>query len=455
MRQKQTKQMACQPEIHVGIMSSDVIIFELNGDYFINTTTEYITGLCHIHYIDERSCNLLVGNESKNFALPVMFTPQHAHNSFELRGVTIGINFHWERKESQLFTGQLKFMEESRILTAINIVPLEDYLRSVISSEMSATSSPELLKAHAVISRSWLMAQVEQRKKIKNGINNPVLLQSDTEHIRWYGREDHQNYDVCADDHCQRYQGITRTTTKAVDDAINRTYGQVLVYEDEICDARYSKCCGGITEKYENVWETTVHAYLTKVIDNIAEPRNYDTRLDTEEKALRWIKDSPEAFCNTRDIDILNQALNNYDQETANFYRWQVSIGQDELIRLLNQKINLNVGKVIDLVPVERGESGRLIRLLIKGTDRSVIIGKELEIRKALSSTHLYSSAFVVEKSDIEHGIPQTFVLYGAGWGHGVGLCQIGAAVMAEQQFTYVQILQHYFRGASLEKKYF
>lgn len=443
-----------QPEIHVGIMSSEVISFELHGKYLIAATDDQIEGICHIHYRDGQSCMLLVGDQSRNLTLPVVFKPQNKQNSCELKGVTIGINFHWERKENQSFAGQLKFMEENNSLTAINIIPLEEYLRSVISSEMSATSSPELLKAHALISRSWLLAQIERRKRNKGEKNSPVALQSDTEHIRWYGREDHENYDVCADDHCQRYQGTTRASTRAVDDTINATFGQVLVYEGEICDARYSKCCGGITETFENVWEPTAYPYLAKVIDNDREPLNYVTKLDSEESALRWIKGTPEAFCNTTDHEILKQALNNYDQETTNFYRWQVSIGQEELRVLLKKKVNLDVGNVIDLIPVERGESGRLIKLLIKGTERSIVIGKELEIRKALSTSHLYSSAFVAERRDVEQGVPQSFVLYGAGWGHGVGLCQIGAAVMAEKKFTYSQILQHYFKGAVLEERY-
>ena len=328
------------------------------------------------------------------------------------------------------------------------------YLISVISSEMSATSSAELLKAHAVISRSWLLAQIRKGSKLLIEGNYINCYETPEERIKWYDREDHTNFDVCADDHCQRYQGITRASTPAVNEAIDKTYGQVLIYNHEICDARFSKCCGGVTELFENAWEPVHHPYLTKVIDGDSAPEGDATDLKAEANAEKWIKTTPEAYCNTTDQQILSQVLNDYDQETPDFYRWTVTYTQNEVRQLLKMRIGVEVGDVLDLIPVERGESSRLIKLKIIGTQSSKIIGKELEIRKALSESHLYSSAFVIEKGQLLNGIPQSFTLKGAGWGHGVGLCQIGAAVMGAKGFGYAQILSHYFRGAKLEKMY-
>lgn len=366
-------------------------------------------------------------------------------NSFKLKDVIIGIQFHWERKEDQHFPGDLKFIVENDAISAINIVSLEDYLTSVISSEMSATSSVELLKAHAVISRSWLLAQINKNRSLeKDKTNYQTSLVTPTEIVRWYDRENHARFDVCADDHCQRYQGISRQSTEWVKKVINDTRGEILIYDGVICDTRFSKCCGGVMERFENVWEPVSHPYLQDKPDNVEGAPLPD--LTEEETAEKWIRTAPAAFCNTQDRDVLRQVLNDYDRETADFYRWIISYSQEEIATLIRERSGIDFGQIIALQPIERGTSGRIIRLKIIGTERVMTIGKELEIRRTLSKTHLYSSAFVVDMEDEnEDGIPQTITLTGAGWGHGVGLCQIGAAIMAENGYGYKEILRHYF----------
>ncbi len=390
----------------------------------------------------------------------LIFTPQNEKTDvFELIDVTIGINFHWERKENQRFTGALKIIMEDEKLTAINVISVEDYLTSVISSEMSATASLELLKAHAVISRSWLLAK---KTESENGLYNQSSAVSifhsnegkeNEQYIRWWDREDHTNFDVCADDHCQRYQGVTRASTEIVKQAIAETYGQVLIFEDKICDARFSKCCGGVFEEFQNCWDEVYHPYLRKTRDYKSDTFLPD--LTVENEAQNWIRTSPDAFCNTKDKKVLAQVLNNYDQETTDFYRWKVEYTQKELADLILKRLGVDYGEIIDLVPIERGTSGRLIRLKIVGTKKTRTIGKELEIRRTLSESHLYSSAFVVDKEFSEgNEIPAKFILTGAGWGHGVGLCQIGASVMGEKGYGYDAILEHYYPDSELKKLY-
>lgn len=388
---------------------------------------------------------------------------------FELRNVIIGINFHWERKETQRFRGTLKIIVEEGRLTAINVIPIEEYLTSVISSEMSATASLELLKAHAVISRSWLLNKLktgagERKPEVTippgNTAEDSPLSVLPAQLIKWYDHEAHTHFNVCADDHCQRYQGITRTSTLQAIEAVSATRGEVLMHEGDICDARFSKCCGGAFEEFQNCWENIRHPYLigrrdyqTEMQSTAATPQLPDLTIETE--AEKWIRTTPAAFCHTQDKRVLSQVLNNYDQETADFYRWKVSYTQQELSELIYQRSGIDFGKIIDLIPVERGTSGRLVRLKIVGTLRSLIIGKELEIRRTLSPSHLYSSAFVIDK-ETGNGeeVPTRFTLTGAGWGHGVGLCQIGAAVMGEQGYPYDEILSHYYPGSKLEKQY-
>ena len=338
-------------------------------------------------------------------------------------------------------------------MCAVNELPVERYLESVISSEMSATSSLELLKAHAVISRSWLLVQMQNRRKGEATAHVAASeIQGNGELIRWYDREDHTLFDVCADDHCQRYQGITKETSAQVAEAIRQTAGQVLTDEDEICDARFSKCCGGETEEFQYCWENLRKPYLVALRDA---PQQEALDLTVEANADRWIRSSPESFCNTRDAKVLSQVLNNYDQETSDFYRWRVEYTQEQVQQLLTEKLGIDFGAVVDLIPVERGTSGRLSKLRIVGEKLTLVIGKELEIRRALSKSHLYSSAFVVDALDRnEQGIPKRFALIGAGWGHGEGLCQIGAAVMGERGYSYKEILLHYYPGAIIKQIY-
>lgn len=363
---------------------------------------------------------------------------------FTLQGVTIGVHFHWERKEDQTFAGDLRLIVEDGKVTAINLLGVEDYLTSVISSEMSATSHIELLKAHAVISRSWVLRPILNPSGLPAQPSHKAQP-TDTEHITWYERDAHTHFDVCADDHCQRYQGITRQTSDNVRKAIEATWGEVLTYGGKICDARFYKSCGGATELFDNCWADEAHPYLQAVRDAGAGTPLPD--LTDEAQAEQWIRTSPDAFCNTSDKRILSQVLNNYDQETTDFYRWRVQYTQQELSELIRERSGIDFGTILDLRPVRRGPSARLVELEIVGTKHRMVIGKELEIRKWLSRSHLYSSAFVVDRND-----NQDFILIGAGWGHGVGLCQIGAAVMAEKGYTYQQILAHYFPGASLQR---
>jgi len=439
--------------INVGIMSANSIEFVLNGE-FTGANGKTYTGNQKAEYKDGQ---ILFDGQN---AAEIIFESAVETASFDLIDVVIGINFHWERKENQRFKGALKLIVENEQLTAINHISVENYLTSVISSEMSATASDELLKAHAVISRSWLLHPL-QESRAKNQDLRPktefktVNCQLSTvNYTKWYERDAHTHFDVCADDHCQRYQGITRASTAAVEKAIEATRGEVLMFEDQICDARFSKSCGGASETFENCWAPEHYPYLTKVIDNPTAPEGFELDLTAEVNAEKWIRQSPEAFCNTTDKKVLAQVLNNYDQETTDFYRWKVNYSQAELSELLARRSGIDFGEIIDLIPVKRGESGRIIELNIVGTKRSIVVGKELEIRKWLSNSHLYSSAFVVHKTDLSNGIPQHFTLTGAGWGHGVGLCQIGAAVMGEKGYPYNEILLHYFRGAELKRIY-
>ncbi len=403
-----------QPDVTVGIVSGQKIEFALNAPYMAKG--ELIEGEQTVEFSEGGI--LWRGMQYRELT----FTPQSPTASFSLHDVTIGVNFHWERKETQVFLGTLRLVVEADKITAINQLPVEQYLASVISSEMKATAGLELLKAHAVISRSWLLAQMRRREENsekKDGFFS--FIKKDDEIIRWYDREDHTIFDVCADDHCQRYQGITKQTSKAVEQALTATRGCILCYGDEICDARFSKCCGGVTEEFQYCWEDTAKPYLVSVAD---------------------------PFCNTNDKEVLSQVLNDYDLETNDFYHWTVEYTTEELSQLVSEKLKDDFGTITDLIPVERGKSGRIWKLKIVGTKKTLTIGKELEIRRALSESHLYSSAFDVEKTT------KGFRLHGKGWGHGVGLCQIGAAVMGQKGYKYDEILLHYYRGAEIKKIY-
>ena len=437
-----------QPDVTVGIVSAQKIHFSLNKPYLAKG--EKVLGEQVVEFSEGGV--LWNGNQYSQLT----FHPQSADASFSLSDVTIGVNFHWERKETQTFLGTLRFVVESDKIVAINELPVEKYLESVISSEMSATSSLELLKAHAVISRSWLLAQMKKRREVAESGNNffSFTKKEDTL-IRWYDREDHTLFDVCADDHCQRYQGITKETSPHVAEAIRQTKGQILMDGEEICDARFSKCCGGITEEFQYCWEDTPKTYLTAVRDIALGVEHTQPNLTNEEKAEKWIRFNPPAFCNTQDKKILSEVLNDYDQETVNFYRWKETLSQEKLQQLIADKLKMDLGAILDMKAVERGKSGRISKLQIIGTEKTFTIGKELEIRRTLSDSHLLSSAFVVDKYDKdEQGVPQRFELIGAGWGHGVGLCQIGAAVMGEQGYHYDAILLHYYQGAEIKKLY-
>ena len=441
------------PEISVGIVSGNGLTVTLHGAFTSLDARGSLTGRYTV--LAENEKLLLRGDQGTVMSgRELNLAPaENLECSFTLHAVTIGVDFHWQRDEDQTFSGKLRFILRGGKVTAVNILPVEEYLVSVISSEMSATSSPQLLRAHAVISRSWLLAQIDKTLRLLSVSEKYRTSHvTDDEITRWYDREDHKDYDVCADDHCQRYQGITRASTPDVEQAVRDTYGEVLMSGENICDARYSKCCGGVTELFENVWEPVSHPYLRKIVDSRSYKGVSDIDLTKEENAVAWISGEADAFCNTDDRDILSQVLNNYDQETNDFFRWKVVYTQEELSSLVREKTGTDFGLITALEPLERGTSGRLIRLKITGEKKTLIIGKELEIRKTLSRSHLYSSAFFAEKQEGDEGT--TFILHGAGWGHGVGFCQIGAAVMGACGYNYREILAHYFIDAEIKKLY-
>lgn len=445
--------MKIQPKINVGILAQKELKFSLSGNFLDKNNLRLEKG----NYSAFSANNQITiisesGEKFTNESFEII--PENEEFFFELMEVTIGVDFHWEQKENQQFQGSLKLISESGAVRAINCIGLEDYLKSVISSEMSATSSMELLKAHAVISRSWLLAQIEKSKSLESGGGlYKTSNETEDEIERWYDREDHATFDVCADDHCQRYQGITKIHSKNALQAVEETFGEVLASDEKICDARFSKCCGGLSENFENVWEPTRHKYLTKVVDSESgDTTCVDLRM--EEEADLWIRNNPHAFCNTSDKKILSQVLPDFDQTTTDFYRWKVEYLQNEIAALIKNRSGFDFGEIVKLEAVKRGHSSRIIKLKIIGTKKTLKVGKELEIRKWLSKSHLYSSAFVADHLDLKNGIPQKIVLTGAGWGHGVGLCQIGAAVMGEKGYAYHEILNHYFRGAELRRLY-
>ena len=444
--------MKAQPKIEVGILAGEELQFILAGAFAYNNAPFY-GGEFRAHVQNSQVViKSRAGAEKK--AGSIHISPLGSNSFFELKDVTIGVNFHWEQQENQRFRGSLKLVAEGDKVRAINIIDLEEYLKSVISSEMSESCSLDLLKAHAVISRSWLIAQIENTKSLKaDGNMSQKSCETDNQIIRWYNREDHSNFDVCADDHCQRYQGITRMQTGKATQAVEETLGEVLMFDNKICDARYSKCCGGVTESFENVWEPIEHPYLTRIVDSDINPDSTPD-LRNENEAEKWIRTSPPAFCNTADRSIIEQVLPKFDQNTTDFFRWQIEYSQSEISTLLRDRSGIDFGEIISIEPVERGVSGRLSKVRITGTKKTIITGKELEIRRWLSPSHLYSSAFVIDSQGVENNVPQRFILTGAGWGHGVGLCQVGAAVMSEKGYSYTEILSHYFTGAELKKYY-
>lgn len=424
--------------VDVGILRAPRISFDLNGRFCSES------GEC----VAKNSVFIEDGKISFNGKLyeEIVFVPCGDDSVFTLHDVVIGVNFHWQRKESQSFKGELHLIVEDAEVRAINRIDVEEYLVSVISSEMSATSSLEFLKAHTIVSRSWLYAQLLRKEKVQQSV---LGWENDNETIRWYAREDHTLFDLCADDHCQRYQGVTRAHNPNVEHAVRATAGVVLMYDGEVCDARFSKCCGGVTERFSVCWENVDFDYLQAFRD--CEGVESLPDLTTEQGVREWIESSPLSYCSTTDSGVLSQILNGYDRETNDFYRWTVVYSQKELSELVAERSGINFGTIQDLIPVERGASGRIVKLKVVGSITTRTIGKELEIRRCLSRSHLYSSAFVVNKVLDSTGSVQ-FVLKGAGWGHGVGLCQIGAAMMGEKGFACEQILAFYYPQSVLSQ---
>jgi len=438
-----------EPMISVGIMEG---VAQLRGRFNGVFRTPDGGVLQGPFVLESRAAGLTLGGHQGALTIgrgdEILCSPSPG-SDFLLHDVVIGLQFHWERKEDQRFEGALRLVcRPDGTLTVINQVPLEQYLKSVISSEMSGTSPLELLKAHAIASRSWLVAMLERQRGGLRPADAPA--ESTDEIIRWYAREDHDIYDVCADDHCQRYQGITKIITPGAGAAVDASRGTFLVHGEEVCDARYYKACGGITEEYQTAWEEVAIPYLRSISDG---PTEFSP-VRTEQEAVHWIEASPNAYCNTQDPNLLRQILPSFDQETADFFRWEVNYERKELEEILRERSGIDFGTLLRIVPLQRGPSGRIMRLRIEGSRRTVVVGKELEIRRWLSRSHLYSSAFVVHLEGEGEGGPARIRLQGAGWGHGVGLCQIGAAVMATRGHRAEQILTHYFPGSQVEKLY-
>jgi SpoIID/LytB domain protein len=438
-----------EPIITIGIKNANKIALNIVGEYYVPRLKIHVRGSA---YFESSSRGILFESTLGTYYInekDIFIAANEDNASFWIHNVKIGKGFHWEREEDQHFLGEFKFVKENGGITLVNIIPMELYLESVIGSEMSENASPALLESQAVVARSWTLAQLKKSKE------NPSNIHREKgEKLVWHERNSHTLYDFCADDHCQRYQGIKKTTALTTATAIDKTRGIVLMYEDEICDTRYSKSCGGISELYENVWSKKEHPCIESIYDFSSPTYFSDFDLRDEVKFRKWVRSSPEAFCNTNDEKILKQVLVDFDQETKDFFRWKKELSQDKLSSLIHQNLHHDFGEIIDLIPVARGKSGRIIKLKIVGTKRRFIIGKELEIRKTLSDNHLYSSAFFVEKQNVVNNIPQKFVLHGAGWGHGVGLCQIGAAVMGEKGYQFDEILEHYFPHARIKRIY-
>jgi stage II sporulation protein D len=440
-----------EPVISVGIIErAEQVHGVLNGFFELQNSVR-LDGAFHV--INESGRIILFDDEGVEVARAekIRCIPLNSATS-TLCQVTIGIKFHWERKEDQIFEGNLFFLaHDDGTITVINEIGVESYLKSVISSEMSAEAPLELLKAHAITSRSWMVSMLERQKKSKTP-SMPSLRSQKTkdEILQWYDREDHTHYDVCADDHCQRYHGITKVISKSAAEAVSVTHGQFLVYNKEICDARFSKACGGRTELFEHAWEDTSIPYLQSVSDSVIN----HLPVVNEDSAERWILSSPEVYCNTADGKILQHVLPSFDRDTTDFFRWKVEYQREQLEELLTKKSGIDFGTLMDIVPLKRGPSGRIYKLKIIGSKQTRIVGKELEIRRWLSNSHLYSSALIVNIERDDHGIPKKFIFHGSGWGHGVGLCQIGAAVMAVQGFTAEDILNHYFSPAEILRLY-
>lgn len=430
-----------EPEIQVGILSAEEVFLTLNETYFFDN--QAVSGEQTIANWNGE----LVWN-GKTY--PRIDLNPEGEGNFTLPEVMIGIQFHWQKKEEQTFKGGITLLPHNGQVILINRIKTETYLSSVICSEMNSSSPFEFLKASAIISRSWILSQ-KLHKRHSETADGICGYSNQEEMIRWYEQSEHQLFDVCADDHCQRYQGIGRITTNNSLKAVTETRGEVLVFNDDICDARFSKCCGGITEEYRYCWDDQRIPYLTSHRDSIPAIAG---NLQDEAEAKAWIESSPECFCNTRDHDLLYRILNHYDRRTKDFFRWHVIIPQKELTRRIKKETGIDFGKIIDLIPIERGPGGHLSKLKIVGTRCTKIFGKELEIRRILSKTHLYSSAFIIEKGEDKNGIPQSFTLRGAGWGHGVGMCQIGAAVMGKKGYNYKDILKHYYPNTTIKKLY-
>lgn len=434
------------PKITVGIIDhATELLGHLKGEFLLETHLP-VSGRFSAR-VENGLIILRDENVSEIFRSQLIRLKPVKDSTFTLFQVPIGTQFHWERREDQTFgKGDLILrLRSDRTLTAIHELGIEDYLRSVISSEMNEKAPKEFLKAHAILSRSWVLARKMGERKREGFLPNLTnQTKKEEEIIRWYGKEEHEFFDVCSQDHCQRYYGFPMSLSRKVEEAVRETSGEVMIFQDEICDARYSKCCGGITEEFSTAWEDKKIPYLKSISDGTISYRP----IQEEKEASLWIHSSPEAYCNLKDKTLLEEILSPVDRQTEDFFRWRVEYPQNELEEILREKSGVDFGTLKEITPLRRGPSGRIFLLKIVGSKSSLVVGKELEIRRWLSRSHLYSSAFAITRE------ADRFIFHGAGWGHGVGLCQIGAAVMALRGFSAEEILKHYFRGVEIKKIY-
>lgn len=354
----------------------------------------------------------------------IVLDTNNTSSHITVSNIMIGIQFHWQKHEDLDYRGiiEVGFNNQGK-LVVINEIDLENYLVSVNSSEMTSDCPIGLLESQTVVARNTVLATMG-----KHHYNT--------------------NFHLCSDDHCQCYHGKKREQ-QVSRQAVENTWGRILLHGDEICDARYSKICGGIMEDYRYVWENRDIPYMVSGIDS-DEEINYPA--NTEETAKELIDTSLPAYCNT-DLHKLPENLANL-YSTQNLFRWEVTYPREELESLISEKTGKDIGELQDIIPLERGDSGRLIYINLVGSDKTLKIGKELEIRRVLSKSHLYSSCFYVRKEMGTDGKVSRFILKGAGWGHGVGLCQVGATVMASKKIPYQKILEHYYKNTNLVSLY-
>jgi SpoIID/LytB domain protein len=366
---------------------------------------------------------ILLQNETRSLEFETTGPLFVAGSPVAVFDVPVGTGYHWEQKEDRTYPETMIFLlDVNGKLAAVNAVPVETYLEGVVPSEMHPNFPEEALKAQAVAARSKALA------------NLGLVHSADP-------------FDFCSDVHCQVYGGLSKTAASA-NRAVKKTAGLVLWEGGKIIDAVYGGVCGGHTEDVDKAWRTAPKRHLQGIADGPRQLKRYEP-LDDESNVRSWIQDSPPSYCNTL-TGSLPDALN----YTKKYFRWEVTLPQDELRSQIERRLGRNLGAVRDLIPISRGVSGRITKLKIVGTNGEQIVEGELNVRKCLSSTTLWSSCFIVERKDGGSAPPESFTLRGAGWGHGIGMCQTGAAIMALKGYGFDRILKHYYKNVRIKKLY-